>query len=225
MKIYDISVPITPDMPVWPGDPAVDLQQVTAIALGDSANISQLSMSVHTGTHIDAPKHFIDNGNTIGQIPLDKLVGEVLVMQIDHSVNVITDLVLQSHPAFDQLKSTRKVLFRTRNSALWRTSPNDFRTDYVGIDKSGAGLLTSLGLDLIGVDYLSIAPFEETLTPHQALLAEEIVLLEGLDLSKVPPGIYELYCLPINLHGCEGAPARAILIDRAPQSPLLGVLP
>jgi arylformamidase len=214
MKIYDISVPITPDMPVWPGDPAVDLQQVSTISSGESANITHLSMSAHTGTHIDAPKHFLDNGKTIGQIPLEKLVGEVLVMLIDDSVNVISDRVLQSHPAIDQLKSTGKVVFRTRNSSLWRKNPNEFIEDYVGIDKSGAEFLAGLGLDLIGIDYLSIAPFENTLTPHQSLLEEDIVLLEGLDLSNVPAGHYELYCLPLSLPGCEGAPARVILVDR-----------
>ncbi|MBW6465041.1 MAG: cyclase family protein [Brevefilum sp.] len=214
MKIFDISVPITPEMPVWPGDPAVDLQQVSAIASGELANITHISMSVHTGTHIDAPKHFIDSGKTVGQIPLEKLVGEVLLMQMDDSVNVISELALQIHPAFDLLKDSRKVLFRTRNSSLWRTSPNEFRMDYVGIDKSGAEFLAALGLDLIGVDYLSIAPFDETLTPHQTLLTKEIVLLEGLDLSNIPAGIYELYCLPISLPGCEGAPARVILVDR-----------
>jgi arylformamidase len=215
MKIFDISVPITPEMPVWPGDPAVDLQQVSAIASGESANITHLSMSVHTGTHIDAPKHFLDHGKTIGQIPFEKLVGEVLVMEIDVSVSVISNLVLQSHPATDRLKGARKVLFRTRNSALWSISPNEFRTDYVGIDKSGAEFLAALGLDLIGVDYLSIAPFDETLAPHQTLLTKDIVLLEGLDLSNIPAGIYELYCLPISLPDCEGAPARVILVDRS----------
>ena len=214
MKIYDISVPITPDMPVWPGDPAVDLQQVSVIASGDSANISHLSMSVHTGTHIDAPKHFIDNGNTIGQIPLEKLVGEVLVMQIDDSVNVISALVLKSHPGIDLLEDAQKVLFRTLNSSLWRQSPNEFRQDYIGIDASGAEFLAGLRLDLIGIDYLSIAPYDETLAPHQILLAEDIVLLEGLDLSKVQAGIFELYCLPLKIPGCEGAPARVILVDR-----------
>ena len=214
MKIYDISVPITPDMPVWPGDPAVDLQQVSAISSGESANVTHLFMSAHTGTHIDAPKHFIDNGKTIGQIPLEKLVGEVLVMQIDDSENVISDLVLQSHPGIDLLEDAQKVLFRTRNSKLWHQSPSEFRKDYVGIDASGAEFLANIGLDLIGIDYLSIAPYDETLTPHQILLAEDIVLLEGLDLSNVPTGIYELYCLPIHLPGCEGAPARVILVDR-----------
>jgi arylformamidase len=215
MKIFDISVPITPGMPVWPGDPAVDLQQVSAISSGELVNITHLSMSVHTGTHIDAPKHFFDDGKTIGQIPLEKMVGEVLVMQIDDSANVISGLVLKSHPAIDLLKDTRKVLFRTRNSSLWRQSPNEFRSDYVGIDRSGAEFLGGLGLDLIGIDYLSIAPFEETLSSHLALLAEEIVLLEGLDLSNVSAGIYKLFCLPIHLPGCEGAPARVILVDRA----------
>ena len=215
MKIYDISVPITPDMPVWPGDPAVDLQQVSAISSGDSANVTHLSMSAHTGTHIDAPKHFIDTGKTIGQIPLEKLVGEVLVMQIDHSIDVISKTVLQSHPNRSPLENAHKVLFRTRNSTLWHQSPSEFRMDYVGIDASGAEFLAGLGLDLIGIDYLSIAPYDETLTPHQILLAEDIVLLEGLDLSNVRAGIYELYCLPIHLPGCDGAPARVILVDRS----------
>lgn len=215
MKIYDISIPITPSMPVWPGDPPVDLQQVSAIASGESANVTRISMSVHTGTHIDAPKHFIDTGKTIGQIPLEKLVGEVLVIQIDHSINVISKQELQLHPAIDLLKDARKVLFRTRNSKLWYQSPSEFRKDYVGIDASGAEFLAGLGLDLIGIDYLSIAPFDEALVPHQALLAKDIVLLEGLDLSNVPAGVYELYCLPLNLPSCEGAPARVILVDRA----------
>lgn len=215
MKIYDISVPITPDMPVWPGDPAVDLQQVSTISSGESANVTHLSMSAHTGTHIDAPKHFIDNGKTIGQIPMEKLVGEVLVMQIDHSIDVVSKTVLQSHPHRSLLEDARKVLFRTRNSTLWHQSPRNFRKDYVGIDASGAEFLAELGLDLIGIDYLSIAPFDEALAPHQILLAENIVLLEGLDLSNVPSGVYELYCLPIHLPGCEGAPARVILVDRA----------
>jgi arylformamidase len=213
MKIYDISLPITPDMPVWPGDSAVDLRQVSAISSGELTNITHISMSAHTGTHIDAPKHFIDTGKTIGQIPLEMLVGEVLVMQIDHSIDVISKMVLQSHPHRRLLENAHKVLFRTRNSTLWHNGPSVFRQDYVGINASGAEFLANIGLDLIGIDYLSIAPYDETQIPHQILLSEDIVLLEGLDLSNVPAGIYELYCLPIHLPGCEGAPARVILVE------------
>lgn len=212
MKIYDISLPISPVMPVWPGDPPVQLTQVSSISLGDSANVSRLTISVHCGTHIDAPKHFIDDGITIEQIPLEKLVGKVLVMEIDHSDNVISDVVLKQHPNHLMLEKAAKVIFRTRNSSLWNEFPNTFRKDYVGINAAGAVYLSQLHLDLIGIDYLSIAPYEETLQPHQILLTHKTVLLEGLNLSGVPGGVYDLYCLPLNLPGCEGSPARAILV-------------
>jgi arylformamidase len=214
MKIYDISVPISPSMPVWPGDPPVELLQVASISSGEAANVSRIDMGVHSGTHIDAPRHFIANGKTIGQIPLEKLIGKVLVMEIDNTEDVISEQVLESHPNNDLLKKASKVLFRTRNSALWQAHPSDFQQDYVGIDSSGAHYLKNLDLDLIGIDYLSIAPYQDTLMPHLILLAEEIVLLEGLDLSQVQDGFYDLYCLPLNIPDCEGAPARVILIDQ-----------
>lgn len=213
MKIYDISVPITQSIPTWPGDPLVELRQESAIAAGDSANVSHLSMGVHTGTHIDAPKHFIDDGKTVDQIPFTKLIGDVLVLVIDRNENVISERVLKTHPDRVLLESASKVLFRTRNSTLWQSDPHTFIKDYVGIDKSGAVFLNQLKLDLIGIDYLSIAPYEETEEPHQILLTNETVLLEGLDLSDVTGGNYELFCLPLRLPGCEGAPARVILVD------------
>jgi arylformamidase len=214
MRIYDISVPITPSMPTWPGDPPIELRLDSAIAAGDTANVSRLSMGVHTGTHIDAPKHFIDDGKTIGWIPLIKLIGEVLVLVVDSKETVISEQVLITHPGCGLLKSASKVLFRTRNSLLWQTHPHTFIKDYVGIDRSGAIFLNQFKLDLIGIDYLSIAPYEETDGPHQILLANETVLLEGLDLSDVPGGNYELFCLPLRLPDCEGAPARVILVDK-----------
>jgi arylformamidase len=138
MKIHDISIPITPVMPVWPGDPPVDLVQVSAIAQGDSANVSRLTMSVHTGTHIDAPKHFIEDGNSVDQIPLTKLIGPVLVIEIDPHINVISEHVLKAHPEIAKVNKLKKVLFRTRNSNLWRKTPHSFMHDYVGINASGA---------------------------------------------------------------------------------------
>lgn len=214
MKIHDISIPITPSMPVWPGDPPVDLRQVSGISSGDSANVSRITMGVHCGTHIDAPKHFIDDGKTIDQIPWKKLIGKVLVIEIDSTENVISDRVLKMYPKRSLLESASKVLFRTRNSLLWAEYPHTFREDYVGIDTSGAAYLSQLNLDLIGIDYLSIAPYQETLQPHQILLTGETVLLEGLNLSNVEAGFYDLYCLPLNLPGCEGSPARAILVQQ-----------
>lgn len=214
MNVFDISIPIDANMPVWPGDPSVILRQVSSIDRGDEANVSQIKMSVHTGTHIDAPKHFINNGKTIGQIPLEKLIGDVLVVSIDDAVEVISEEVLQNHPQRSSFYKTSKILFKTRNSAYWRASQTAFREDYVGIDSSGATFLAQLDLDLIGVDYLSIAPFNDTTEPHLILLAKEIVLLEGIDLSIVEPGIYQLFCLPLNILTSEGAPARAILVNK-----------
>lgn len=213
MKIYDISVPIRSSMPIWPGDPAVVLQMLSAIENGEQANVTGIKMSVHTGTHIDAPSHFIENAASVDQIPLKKLIGVVLVLEIDETVDVISDQILLAHPKNDLLESTEKVLFHTKNSSLWLTHPEEFQSDYVGIDKSGAAYLSGLSLDLIGLDYLSIATYDETLIPHKTLLSKGIVLLEGLNLTGVTEGNYEMFCLPLNLVGCEGAPARVILID------------
>lgn len=214
MKIYDITVPISSSMPVWPGDPLVSLNQISAIKNGDHSNVTQIRMSVHTGTHIDSPRHFIDSGKTVDQIPIEKLTGNILVLVIDETEKVISQRVLKQHPHRNLLERTTKVLFRTRNSTLWQLHPITFQPDFVGIDTSGAEYLSKLNLELIGIDYLSIAPYGDTLLPHQVLLSKEIVLLEGLDLSGVPGGTYELYCLPLTIMGCEGAPARVILVDQ-----------
>jgi arylformamidase len=211
-KIYDITVPISNKMLVWPGDPEVELQQVESIEQGAESNVSQLTMSVHTGTHIDAPKHYITNGITIDQISMNNLIGKVFVMAISKNIPVITNDVMEQHPAYNALTQVSKVLFKTRNSDFWHVGRNEFNEDYVGLDSSAAQHLANLGMTLVGVDYLSIAPFTETERPHKILLEKEVVLLEGIDLSKVPEGFYELYCLPLLLQGCEGSPARAILI-------------
>jgi len=212
MDIYDITLPITEDMPVWPGDPPVSIRQLSAIKDGDSSNVSQIQMGVHTGTHIDAPRHFLNDGKTIDQLPLHKLIGDVLVIALADDVDTISAEVLRNHPQKIHLEQARKILFKTKNSSFWHTHPSDFHEDYVGIDRSGAAYLSHFDLDLIGLDYLSVASFQETTVPHQILLEKEIILLEGIDLSKVPEGVYTLYCLPLSIQGSEGAPARAILV-------------
>jgi arylformamidase len=213
MKMYDISLPITPSMPVWPGDPPVQMERISNISDGENANVTFVHLCAHTGTHIDAPKHFIEIGKTIEEIPLEKLIGQALVLHIAEDVRVISSAVLEGHPQNAQLLKAKKVLFRTRNSALWSAFPSSFVEDYVGIDASGAAFLAELRLDLIGVDYLSVAPYKATYEPHHILLSQEIVLLEGINLSEVPQGIYQLFCLPLMLSGSDGAPARAILLD------------
>jgi arylformamidase len=212
-QIHDISLPIEPTMPVWPGDPKVAIRQMSSISQGDHANVSQIRMSVHTGTHIDAPRHFLADGKTVGEIPLEKLIGRALVLEISADIPLITDAVLKTHPKAGLMSEIKKVLFKTQNSRILRDSPHEFIESYVGIDPSGASFLAERGLDLIGIDYFSVAPFNQTLEPHQILLGAAIVLLEGINLLNVEEGIYHLYCLPLNIVESEGAPARAVLIE------------
>ena len=214
MKILDISIPIRPEMVVWPGDPQVQINKLSSIKKGDHSNLSQISMSLHTGTHIDSPKHFLENGKTIDQIPLEKLIGKVLVIAINENVRVIDKSVLLSHPMVTDLKKSKKVLFRTRNASHYDMKQGKFSEEYVGINQSGAQFLAECNLDLIGVDYLSVASFNDTEAPHKILLDKEIVLLEGINLKEVSPGFYDLYCLPLPISGSDGAPARAILIEQ-----------
>jgi arylformamidase len=213
MKIHDITLSIEPGMLVWPGDPPVALRQVSSIQNGADSNVSQLRMSVHTGTHIDAPKHFIDSGDTIDQIPVEKLLGDVLVLRFNDEITTLSKQTLLSHPQSGQFGKFKKILFHTHNSSIYRDYPSTFQTDYVGIDTSGAEYLAQFNFDLIGVDYLSIAPFHDTHKPHEILLSNGVVLLEGIDLSSISEGIYQLFCMPLNLKGSEGAPARVILIE------------
>jgi len=212
MKGFDISIPITNGMVTWPGDPPVKLSHISEIKKGDESNISYLEMCVHTGTHIDAPRHFIDGGKTIESILMEKLIGKVLVVDVNADVDVITEKVLLSHPKIDDIKKSKKILFHTRNSSFWTSRSDTFYRNYVGIDASGAKYLTALGMDLVGVDYLSVAPFTDTLEPHQIFLSNEVVLLEGINLTNIEEGFYQLYCLPLNIPDCDGAPARAILM-------------
>jgi arylformamidase len=208
MRTYDISMTISPDMPVWPGDPNVVIQRIGKIDEGAEANVSKLNMCVHTGTHVDAPFHFLQEGNTVEQLSLKLLTGRVYVLHLPE-VDVITRDVLEGSGIPPR---TRRVLFRTRNSDLWKAEVIDFQSGYVGVSSDGAEYLVNRGVKLVGVDYLSVAPYESTKATHQILLEAGIVIVEGLDLSKVSQGRYTLYCLPLKIVGCDGAPARAILV-------------
>lgn len=210
MRIYDISLTITPDLPVWPGDPAVVLKSMSSIAAGDDANVTGMQMGVHTGTHVDAPYHFLDDDpRTVEQMSLKTLTGRTYVMHLPDQVSVISAEILAQ---VEIPPRTRRLLFRTRNSSYWATDPHHFREDFVAIDASGAQYLVERGVKLIGVDYLSVAPYGDGKPTHEILLKAGIVLVEGLNLSQVDQGRYTLYCLPIKLGGVEGAPARAILV-------------
>ncbi|HBH13546.1 MAG TPA: cyclase [Clostridiales bacterium] len=214
MKIYDISLPISPAMAVWPGDPYVEIQQLSSIDNGEEANVSQIRMSVHTGTHIDAPKHFLQGAGSIDKLPIEKLMGETLVLRIDDKVDVIDEKTLKDHPNIDDLVNCRKVLFKTRNSQYWDKYQTKFNEKFVGLNTSAAIFLAELNLDLIGLDYLSIAAYTDSEEPHKILLGKEIILLEGINLHGVLQGTYHLICLPLPIVNSDGAPARAILTEK-----------
>ena len=192
-------------MVVYEGDPGVEVAPRLEIARGDTANVSLLSMGSHTGTHVDAPAHFIEGGATVEALPLDSLIGPALVAEVGCE-RLIGRRDLEPLP----LGSQSRLLLKTRNSALW--AAGDFSRDFVALDLEGARHLTERGLRLIGIDYLSIEAFHSPGHPvHRHLLGAGVVILEGLDLSRVAPGVYELVCLPLPVRGIDGAPCRAVL--------------
>jgi arylformamidase len=206
-EIIDISVPLLPGMPVWPGDGDFRIVPVKRMATGDKNNVSRLDCGVHTGTHVDAPWHFLKEGNTVEQLPLDAMLGEAFVAYLPE-VDVITAETLSqlTLPA-----GATRLLLRTRNSELWETGVAEFRKDFVALTSDAAQWLVDQGIRLIGVDYLSVHRYGDNAPTHQILLRAGIVIVEGLNLAGVAPGKYELICLPLRLNGADGAPARAVL--------------
>lgn len=211
MSIYDISVPVAPGVtPTYPGDPGIEVGAWAAIARGDAANVSVLHFGAHTGTHIDAPAHFIEGAPGISSLPLDALVGEARVVEIPADALVVEE----SHVEEASLRGARRVLFKTRNSGFWATAGGRFREDFTFIAPGAARALVARGVRLVGFDYLSVEKFgSKDFATHLALLSSGVVIVEGLDLSAVAPGVYELFCLPLRIAAGsgDGAPARAIL--------------
>lgn len=209
MTIYDITLTLTPQMPSWPGDPGVLLERVRKIEEGSNANVSRLDMGVHNGTHVDAPVHFIPGEKSVERLDLEVLVGPALVAELPESVGTITAAVLEAAAIPE---GTLRLLLKTRNSHYWTSGEPAFQPGFVGIEVDAAEFLVARGIRLVGVDYLSVAPFKRSRPTHEVLLKAGVVPVEGLDLSRVPPGLYTLYCLPLKIAGCDGAPARAILV-------------
>jgi len=208
MRTYDITLTITPQSIVWPGDPPVIMERTSSIASGDNSNVSHIKMSCHTGTHVDAPDHFLNNGKTVEALSLDLLVGRAYVLHLP-DVNLITASVLMQA---DIPPRTRRLLFKTRNSEYWEKGSSEFHTDFVGLSVDAAELLVDRNVKLVGIDYLSIAPYKMGTPVHTILLNAGVVVIEGLDLSQVSQGRYTLHCLPLKLGGADGAPTRAILV-------------
>jgi arylformamidase len=208
MAIFDISLTISPGLPVWPGDPAIQLQQVSFMDKGDVCNVSYLAMGVHAGTHVDAPHHFLNDKRTVENLDLDVMTGQAFLIEFGIEVNAISFEILDgaSIPV-----GVERLLIKTRNSEIWARGENKFIERFVAIVQDGAEWLVQRGIKLVGVDYLSVAPFGEGVPTHRILLEAGIIALEGLNLSSVSHGYYELYCLPLKLKGSDGAPARVIL--------------
>jgi len=212
MQYYDISVPIYSNMVVWPKDPDVILKRIQKIDEGASSNVSQLTLGVHTGTHVDAPDHFMNNGKTVENLRLDILNGRVFVLQIPDNIDKITADVFKTYnfPA-----RVQRLLIKTRNSKIWAGNKSaTFDTGFVAIPADGAEFLVKRGVRLVGIDYLSISPYGDAKETHETFLKEEVILLEGLNLTEISQGFYTLHCLPLKLVGSDGAPARAILVKR-----------
>ena len=204
----DISWPLGPDTPVWPGSPGIETAAHNAIARGDVANVTRLTMDVHTGTHVDAPRHFLPGGVCVEELGLEPFIGDAFVAEVEDAQEI--DAALLETAGIPT--SVRRLLLRTRNSndGTWSASP--FRRDYAALTASGAKWAVERQLALIGIDYLSIQRFDDPPDTHEILLRAGVAILEGLDLSRVKQGRYTLVCLPLRLQASEAAPARAILL-------------
>jgi arylformamidase len=210
MHIYDVSVPLSAATTTYPGDPGIEIRQMLALANGDHANVSLINFGLHSGTHVDAPAHFIAGGATVDSLPLDSLVGKAQVVEVTPDLKVIDeDFVAANCPPGSQ-----RILFKTRNSAFWGKANQGFRADFTYIKPDAARWLAESGVKLVGIDYLSVEQYGSTsFATHLALLSKGVVIVEGLDLREVPAGVYELFCLPLKIAGGngDGAPARVIL--------------
>ncbi len=208
MTIYDVSLPISESLVVWPGDPLIRITQPSHLDRGDEATVSRLEMGAHTGTHVDAPAHFVQGGMGVDRLDLNLLVGPAVVVHALEADSLTAEVL----EGLAIPLGTERVLFHTHNSQRWARGEREFWTDYVGITDGGARWLIARGVRLVGVDYLSVAPYDELVPPHRTLLGAGMVIVEGLDLSEVDPGVYQFVCLPLKVVGGDGAPARAILI-------------
>lgn len=207
LNIYDVSLPIVNGGLVYPGNPEIAIAPQQSLAQGAGANVSSLSFGSHTGTHVDAPKHFFDDGIAVDALALDTLMGPAVLVNVGDACMAVGEKELSLH----ELKGHTRVLIKTRNSSFIREK--HFRADYTYLAPDGAEYLVSLGVRLVGVDYLSIEQFHSGHhKTHRTLLERGIIIVEGLDLSAPPLGPYDFRCLPLRIAGLDGAPARAVLV-------------
>ncbi|HWF85862.1 MAG TPA: cyclase family protein [Vicinamibacterales bacterium] len=205
MKLLDVSVPLDAALASYPGNTPFSLEPIKRIARGDSSNVSTLHMSAHSGTHVDAPRHFFDQAPGAEGLPLEMLCGRARVIELTTRKAITAEDLAQRDFSEDV-----RVLIKTHNSRLWG-SP-EFHTDFIGVAESGARYLVEHGIKVVGVDYLSVEAFKTPGAPaHHVLLSGGTIVIEGLNLRDIEPGIYELLCLPLLVVGSDGAPARVVL--------------
>jgi arylformamidase len=208
MKYYDISLNLSPDTVRWVVAPPMEVHERRRMSRGDDANATALTVSCHAGTHVDAPFHFLPDGAGIDSLPLERFMGPALVHQV-HADRYVTEEHVKAIP----VDGATRVLFKTRNSELLKR--REFEPNFVAFSVGAARALVSRGVQLVGLDYLSVAHADEQVPVHRAFLDHGVVLLEGVDLSEIAPGRYELMCFPLRLRGLDGAPCRAVLRDLA----------
>lgn len=205
-RVIDISVPLSERSHLWPGHQTYHRTLLADMTRGEGANVSSLTMSAHFGTHVDAPRHFIADGETIEVCDLDLLTGPALVADLTAARGAITAADLAAVPS-----GTERLLLKTTNSALW-VAGDAFREDYVALSPEAAAWVVENGVRLVGIDYLSVGSYgPDNVAVHHILLGARVQIVEGLDFSRVSPGVYDFVCLPLHLVGSDGAPARAVL--------------
>jgi arylformamidase len=205
MKLIDVTLPLDASLPTYPGNTPFTVEAIKRIARGDTSNVSTLHMSAHTGTHVDAPRHFFDDAPGADALALEMMLGRTRVVEISSRTGIGAEQLTNL-----DLSDDVRILFKTSNSRLWG-SPT-FSPDYVGVTSSGAEYLIAQGIKVVGIDYLSVEEFREPGAPaHHVLLGGGAIVIEGLNLREVEPGIYDMLCLPLRVVGADGAPARVVL--------------
>ncbi|MBW2617873.1 MAG: cyclase family protein [Deltaproteobacteria bacterium] len=212
MKVFDVSIPIRPDMHVWPGIDPPEVKLIFSHANGDGADVTRFDMCVHTGTHVDAPRHFIADGGKVKDMDLGAMVGPAYVGYLPE-VDIITAADLERLPI---PAGCERLLLKTKNSQIWQKGLEGFQMEYVHLSHDASSWIVDHGIRLVGVDYLSVDEVEPPEpVSHLTLLGGRVVIIEGVVLTDIEPGEYQLYCLPIRLENAEGAPARVILVDES----------
>ncbi len=206
-EYIDISLTLSPELPLWPGSSALEVRRRRNMNRGDTCNESEISGNLHTGTHVDAPLHFLSDGADVTALDLNILIGPVVVALLSE-VDAITSDDLEG---LELPTNVQRLLLRTRNSDEWLRVKREFRRDFVALTADAAHWIVARGIKLIGIDYLSVQRFEDGPEIHLALLQAGVVILEGLNLSQAAAGNYDLICLPLKLANAEGSPARAVL--------------